>query len=423
MTMKKTYPVVRGIQFVRADVNDPKAIVEQLQKDWHQFKAENDQRLKEISAKGHADPLLSEKVDKINAELTVLANLKDQLEKLETLVARGEFKGGGNAEMDKAKAEHAQAFEKFFRKGVDNGLADLEVKAALKTSSDPDGGYTVPEQMESAIDRVVATVSAMRRLASAMNISTDAYKKLVNQGGAGSGWVGEAGSRGETNTPSLKDIVINTKELYANPAATQTMLDDSAVNIEQWLADEVVIEFAEQEGDAFITGNGVEKPRGILGYTTVANANYAWGSIGYIATGGAATFGDPDKLIDLQHALKSTLRNGAVFLMADTTLAHCRKFKDGEGNYLWRPGLELDAPSTLLGKPVEIDDNMPAIAANAYPIAYANFKRAYLIVDRVGIRVLRDPYTNKPYVHFYTTKRVGGGVVMYEAIKLLKVAA
>lgn len=419
--MGKIAPV-RGILGVRADA-DIKVVLAELQTAFHEFKAENDKQLDEIKAKGYADPLLAEKVDKINTEISQISALKDQLDQLQTIVARGEFKGGGSDEIDKAKAEHATAFERFFRKGVEANLSDLEVKAGLKTSSDPDGGWFVPEQMESTIDRVAETVSAMRRLASVMPIGTDTYKKLVNQGGAGSGWVGETASRAETDTPILKEIAINTKELYANPAATQGLLDDSRVNIEKWLADEVVIVFAEQEGDAFVNGNGVEKPKGITQYTTVANASYAWGSIGYIATAAASTFTDPEKLIDLQHALKSVYRNGAAFLMADSTLAHVRKFKDGDGNYIWRPGLEAGAPSTLLGKPVETDDNMPAIAAGVYPIAFANFKRAYLIVDRVGIRVLRDPYTNKPYVHFYTTKRVGGGIVMYEAIKLLKVAA
>jgi len=419
--MRKTYPV-RGIQMVRADASDPKAVLVELQKAWHEFKAENDTRLKAIEAKGGVDPLLAEKVEKINAEISAISAMKTQLEAIETAMARGQFQGGGNV-TDKAKAEHAQAFEKFFRKGVEAGLADLEVKASLKTSSDPDGGYTVPEQMEKTIDRIAESVSAMRRLATVMNISTDTYKKLVNMGGAGSGWVGEMAARGETNTPTLKEIAINTKELYANPAATQTLLDDSAINIEQWLANEVVIEFAEQESDALINGDGVNKPKGILAYTPVANASYVWGKVGFITSGAAATFPDTDRLIDLQHSLKSTYRNGAAWLMADATLAHCRKFKDGEGNYLWRPGLEVGASSTLLGKPVETDDNMPVIAANAFPIAFANFKRAYLVVDRVGIRVLRDPYTNKPYIHFYTTKRVGGGLTMYEAIKLFKIAA
>ena len=211
--------------------------------------------------------------------------------------------------------------------------------------------------------------------------------------------------------------------MYANPAITQTALDDSAINIGQWLADEVVIEFTEQEADAFINGNGVEKPHGILKYTTIADSAYAWGKVGYIAGGAASTFTNLDKMIDLQAALKPVYRNGATLLMAESTQTVLRKFKDGDGAYIWRPGLMEGAPNVFLGKPIVIDDNMPAIGAGTFPIAYANFKRAYLIVDRIGIRVLRDPYTNKPYVMFYTTKRVGGGIVMYEAIKLLKIAA
>lgn len=391
-----------------------------LGKAFDSFKAENDARLKEIEVKGNADPLLEEKVNKINADITENKRL---VKELEILIARSELQGGGSNELDKAKAEHSKAFEQFFRKGVDAGLADLQVKASLKSSSDPDGGWTVPEQMESTIDRVVGTVSAMRRLATVMNISTDTYKKLVNAGGATSGWVGETGARAETSTPALKEIAINTKEIYAMPAATQTLLDDSAVDIASWLANEVSIEFAEEEGEAFILGNGVEQPKGITNYTTVANASYTWGKVGYIASGAAATMPDTEKLIELQHALKSVYRNDAAWLMSDATLEHVRKFKDGDSNYIWKPGLELGAPSLLLGKRVETDDNMPSIGANTYPIAFANFKRAYLIVDRIGIRVLRDPFTSKPYVLFYTTKRVGGGIVMYEAIKLLKVAA
>lgn len=394
-----------------------------LGKSFEEFKAENDKKLDEIRKNGNADPLLAEKVDKINAELTAISAMKRQIEDLETAIARSDFKGGGNAELDRAKADHAKAFDLFFRKGIDAGLADLQVKAALKSGSDPDGGWTVPEQMESTIDRVVGTVSAMRRLARVQPISTAVYKKLVNAGGSSSGWVGETGTRSETNTPVLKEIAVNTKEIYSMPAATQTLLDDSAVDIASWLADEVSIEFAEQEGDAFVNGNGVEQPKGILAYTTVANASYEWGKIGYIASGAASTVPNADKLISLQHALKAAYRNNASWLMADSTLETVRTFKDGEGNYIWKPGLELGAPSVLLGKPVESDDNMPAIAAGKYPIAFANFQRAYMIIDRVGIRVLRDPYSSKPYILFYTTKRVGGGVVMYEAIKLLKVAA
>jgi HK97 family phage major capsid protein len=263
----------------------------------------------------------------------------------------------------------------------------------------------------------------MRRLATVRRISTSTYKKLVSQGGASSGWVAEKGTRSETDTPTLREIAINTKEIYAQPFATQELLDDSGIDIAAWLGDEVAIEFDEQESDAFINGNGVEKPKGIAAYSMVANASYAWGKVGYIASGNASLLNNADKLIDLQHALKAVYRNGAAWLMADTTLNTIRKFKDGEGNYLWRPGLAENAPDTLLGKPIEVDDNVDAIGGNKYPVFYGNFKRAYMIVDRIGTRVLRDPFSNKPYIAFYTTKRVGGGIVMYEAIKAMKISA
>lgn len=400
-----------------------KETIQALGKAFDAFKAENDARLKEIEKKGAADPLLTEKVDKINADIAQISALKKQLDTLETAVAQGQFPGGGKNELDRVKAQHKDAFAKFFRKGAEGGLRDLEVQAGLSTLSDPDGGFLVPEDYEQAIDRVALSVSAMRRLATVRTIGTDTYKKLVNQGGASSGWVGEKGARAETNTPTLTEIAINTKEIYAMPAATQTLLDDSRVDIAGWLADEVSIEFSEQESEAFINGNGVEQPKGIAAYTMAANSSYVWGKVGYITSGNASLVNDLDKLIDLQHALKPVYRNGAAWLMNDATLATIRKMKDGDGNYIWVPGLKDGAPDTLLGKPVEIDDNVDDIGTGKYPIFFANFKRAYLIIDRQGVRVLRDPYTTKPYVLFYTTKRVGGGIVMYEAIKALKVSA
>lgn len=400
-----------------------KETIQALGKAFDAFKAENDARLKEIEKKGAADPLLTEKVDKINADIAQISALKKQLDTLETAVAQGQFPGGGKNELDRVKAQHKDAFAKFFRKGAEGGLRDLEIQAGLSTLSDPDGGFLVPEDYEQAIDRVALSVSAMRRLATVRTIGTDTYKKLVNQGGASSGWVGEKGARAETNTPTLTEIAINTKEIYAMPAATQTLLDDSRVDIAGWLADEVSIEFSEQESEAFIHGNGVEQPKGIAAYAMAANSSYVWGKVGYITSGNASLVNDLDKLIDLQHALKPVYRNGAAWLMNDATLATIRKMKDGDGNYIWVPGLKDGAPDTLLGKPVEIDDNVDDIGNGKYPIFFANFKRAYLIIDRQGVRVLRDPYTSKPYVLFYTTKRVGGGIVMYEAIKALKVSA
>lgn len=400
-----------------------KKIIEDLGRSFEEFKASNDDRLKAVEAKKHADPLLVEKVDKINADIGQIAAMKKQVELIdETLAKVKNYHGGNGSAVDPAKAQHKAGFEKFFRKGVDDGLRDLEVQAGLSTLSDPDGGFLVPEETEQTIDRVVGTVSSMRRICSVMSIGTDTYKKLVNQGGASSGWVEEKASRAETDTPTLKEIAINTKEIYAMPAATQTLLDDSRVDIASWLADEVSIEFAEEEGEAFISGNGVGEPKGIGAYTAVANASYAWGSVGYIAGGHASALNNADKLFDLQHALKSVYRNGAAWLMNDATALTLRKLKDGDGAYIWRPGLIEGQPDSLLSKPIEYDDNVDDIGANAYPIWFANWKRAYLIVDRFGIRVLRDPYTNKPYVLFYTTKRVGGGIIMYEAIKALKIA-
>lgn len=418
--MKHITPrLLRGVVAVRADATDPKGAVEALNRAFAEFKTANDAALK-----GKADVVVAEKVDRINA---AVGDLQKAVDAVNANLAAIQVGAGGGTRIDPAVAEYAKAFNAWFRRGTgdEQALKDLAIKAALTTQSDPDGGLTVTPTMESAIDRVLATVSAMRGLARVIRITSNAYKKLVTTSGAASGWVGEEESRPATGTPQLTGLDFPIMEVYANPAATQNLLDDGGVNIEQWLADEVSIEFARQEGDAFINGDGVKKPRGILSYATIANASYAWGKIGYIATGAASAFATAnpaDTLIDLVHALKAGYRGDARFLMNDTTQATVRKFKDGTGNYLWQPSLQAGESAVLLGKPVVTDDNMPDIGANKYPIAFGNFPAGYVIVDRIGIRVTRDPYTNKPYIQFYTTKRVGGGVQNYEAIKLLKVA-
>lgn len=415
----------RGIISVRADASNPTALLEEMAKTFEAFKAEHEKEIADIK-KGMGDVVQSEKVDRINAEITTL---QKSIDDANAMIAAMRTGAGGSGEFDPAKAEHAKAFNAWFRKGeraIDADLGDLQVKVALSTDNDPDGGYLVPEEMADTVDRVVETVSAMRQLASVMTIGTDIYKKLISMGGAGSGWVGEKEARPETATPTLRELVFNMFEIYANPAATQRSLDDARLDIAQWLANEVAIEFAEQEGDAFINGDGVNKPRGLMSYDTVANASYAWGKLGFLTSGGASSFAadDPgDALISLYYGLKQQYRNGASWLMSDATMGAVRKFKDGDGTYLWRlPDGTAELP-TILGKPVLTDDNMPAVGANKFPIAFGNFARGYLILDRFGIRVLRDPFTNKPYVHFYTTKRVGGGVQNFEAIKLLKIAS
>ena len=410
----------RGVVAVRADGagGDIKVLLGEMQQTFAAFKAEHEAELAAVK-KGLGDVVQSEKVDRINAEITKIQSAIDQVN---AALAAAKI-GGVGADADPAKAEHAKAFDRFFRKGVDAGLSDLEVKAKLTTQSDPDGGYLVPEEMSGTIDRVLGTVSIMRQLATVMPIGTSVYKKLVNMGGAGSGWVGEEESRAETSTPPLRELLFTVMELYANPATTQTMLDDGIIDVAGWLADEVNITFAEQEGAAFLTGNGVKRPRGLLNYDTVANASYAWGKIGFTVSGAAAAFAASspgDAFIDLYYGLKQGYRQNSSWLMSDAVMAAGRKFKDGQGNYLWAPPTAPEAPSTVLGKRVVTDDNMPGLGAGNFPVAFGDFRRAYLILDRTGIRVLRDPYTNKPYVHFYTTKRVGGGVANFEAIKLMK---
>jgi HK97 family phage major capsid protein len=210
------------------------------------------------------------------------------------------------------------------------------------------------------------------------------------------------------------------------PAATTTLLEDSAVNIDEWLAREVEVAFAVQEGNAFVIGDGNNKPKGFLSYPTVANSAWEWGKLGYIATGQAGAFpaSDPsDVLIDLIYALKAGYRQNAVFVMNRKTQSAVRKFKDSGGSYLWQPPAAAGGRATLMTFPVIEAEDMPDIAANSLSIAFGDFSRGYLVVDRQGVSVLRDPYTAKPYVLFYTTKRVGGGVQDFDAIKLLKFAA
>lgn len=414
----------RGLIGARADGTNATAILAELQKTFETFKQERKAELEGINAK-FADVVQAEKVERIKTEI---GTLQKSIDDVNSSLAALKVGGSGDAP-DPAKAEYKMAFARFFRKGIEANLSELAVKAAMQTDSDPDGGYTVPDSMETNIDRVLENVSTMRRLAGNMTISTSEHKKLVNIGGTGSGWVGETGARPETATSTLKQLIFPAMELYANPAATQTMLDDSAVDIEQWIAAEVSIVFAEAEGAAFISGDGSNKPRGLLAYDTVANASYAWGKLGFLATGVAADINDATNdgrtaLTNLVYSLKAGYRNNASFLMNRTMVGKVMNLQNvTSGDYLWQPSTQIGQPATLLGYPAYDDDNMPDVGANAFPIAFGDFKRGYLVVDRTGIRVLRDPYTNKPYVHFYTTKRVGGGVQNFEAIKLLKCAA
>ncbi|MBI1261396.1 MAG: phage major capsid protein [Rhizobiales bacterium] len=383
------------------------------------FKAANDERLDQIERKMGADVVTEDKVERINRALDRQMKTVDELA---LAMARPEIGGEMPTRLDPARREHKRAFDLYVRKGDAPDLRALEAKA-LSAQSDPDGGYLVPSETERLIDRIVSEASPIRAIAGVRQIGAASYKKPFTTSGPQSGWVGESETRTETEAPKLSELEFPAMELYAMPAATSTMLDDAAVNIDQWLAEEVQTVFAEQEGAAFVNGDGVKKPRGFLSYDAVANADWSWGKLGYLVTGNAGAFpvsNAADTLIDMIYAVKAGYRANGRFVMNRSTQSAIRKFKDTDGNYLWQPGLSAGAAPTLLNYPVTEAEDMPSIGTDAMALAFGDFRRGYLIVDRLGVRVLRDPYSAKPYVLFYTTKRVGGGVQNFEAIKLLK---
>ncbi|WP_262694473.1 phage major capsid protein [Kordiimonas aquimaris] len=343
-----------------------------------------------------------------------ILGLKDRMDALETKFARP---NGGGADAHASDAlEHKHAFlDGFIARGDDSELKQIEAKG-LSTASGGDGGFAVPHVIDTEIEKQLRDLSPLRSICKVKTIETSNYTRLLNVGGTGSDWVGEAGARSETATPSLQEITITPGEIYANAAATQRALDDMQFDAEAWLTEEVAEAFAAKEGDAFINGDGVNKPTGFL-HTSVV------GSIGKVTTTASGAFDGPDNLVDLVHALKARYRQGAKFVMNSATLAEVRKMKDGDGNFIWRPGLIEGQADMLLGYPVVEAEDMPDVATGAFAVAFGNFERGYTIVERTGTRVLRDPYSDKPNVLFYATKRVGGAVVNAEAIKLLEFAA
>jgi HK97 family phage major capsid protein len=386
------------------------------------FKDGNDERLSQLERRLSADVVTTDKVDRLNRALDETKRVVDDLA---LRAARPHLGGGGPASLSGAPLQHKAAFDAYVRTGDAAGLRDLEAKA-LSIGSDPDGGYLVTEELENRVNRGVRNVSPIRAIAQVRRVSGSVYKKPFSITGAGAGWIAETAARPETATPTLAELAFPTMELYAMPAATSALLDDAAVDIDEWIADEVRDSFATQEGTAFVTGNGTARPKGFLDYTKVANASWSWGNIGYITTGAAGAFPatDPgDRLIDLAYTVKSGYRGNGTFLFNRATQAAIRKMKDGDGNYLWQPAAKAGDASTLMGFPVAESEDMPDIATDSYSVAFGDFRRGYLIVDRAGIRILRDPYSSKPYVLFYTTKRVGGGVQDFDAIKLLRFSA
>lgn len=404
--------VPRGIMGVYAEAPtnaEVKALVEGLQAAFGQFKAEHTKQLENIKA-GHSGADQEAKLQKINGALD---SLQKEVEDAHTKIASAQMGAPGAALRDK---EYTDSFNAHMRKG--------DVQAALNKGTAEEGGFLTPVEWDRTITDMLRNESPMRQLAQVQVTGKAGWSKLFNMGGTGSGWVGETDERPETDTPTLKALGFGHGEIYANPAATQQMLDDAEINIEAWLAAEVQAEFAEQEALAFISGDGVKKPAGILTYVTGgANASkHPFGAIKAINSGAAADISS-DAALDLIYGLPKKYRQNAQFLTNNLTIAKLRKLKDGDGNYLWQPSAQAGQPATFHGYGLAEDENMPDVAANALPILFGDFKRGYLIIDRMGVRVLRDPYTKKPYVLFYTTKRVGGGVQNTECLRAMKVAA
>ena len=372
-----------------------------------------------------ADPLdasfaAAAQVDEVSELRAELSAMRGRMDAQAVAAARPAL-AGAKAEVSPERKAFVDAY---LRQGNEAGV---ELKSVAGISGDS-GGYAVPREIDARIDRTLKTISPIRRIANVVQVGTAGYRKLVTTGGVSSGWVAENAARPTTDTPVFAEIAPPMGELYANPAATQAMLDDAAFDVEEWLAGEVATEFARAEGAAFVNGNGMSKPRGFLAGTITAEADgvRAFGTIQYLPSGAAGAFpgsNPQDRLIDLIQSLRLPYRQGASFVMNSSTLSAIRKFKTADGAFLWQPGLIEGRPDTLLGYPIVEAEDMPDVAANSYSIAFGNFRAGYVIAERTETQILRDPFTNKPFVQFYAAKRIGGAVSNSEAIKLMKFSA
>ena len=437
-------------------------IAAQLAQAFEDFKAANDERLAALE-KGRTDPVIEAKVDAANADV---ARLQAALDDTNRNVGRLTIGGSQSGEdLDEARynarlfiaartgkpvdavpdsvVEQYRAYRGAFNAYVRRGGAAGEmlpegIRNELSVGSDPDGGYWVPTELSQTVAKRLFETSDVRSVANVVTISTDSLEMPTdtNQSTSG-GWVGEKESRSETATPQVGVQRIVVHEQYAEPHITQKLLDDAAINVEAWLADKTADILMRTENTAFVTGSGSGRPRGFMDYrsaaVTTADSSRAWGVLQYLTTGAAGAFptvsgstaSDPDKLLDVIAALKPAYRGNSRWFMSRATEAAVRKLKDADGRYLVGMGdlREGVAGFSLLGFPIYTMEDMPAIASDAFAIAFGDMRAAYTIVDRQGIRVLRDPYTSKPFVKFYTTRRVGGDVVNFDALKLVKFAS
>ncbi|HDZ80188.1 MAG TPA: phage major capsid protein [Roseobacter sp.] len=332
-----------------------------------------------------------------------------------TLPARTPLAGVVNT-----SAPHQKAMNAYIRNGDDDGLRGLELESkALSSAVNSDGGYLVDPQTSDRVKSVLNATASIRAIASVVQVEATSYDVLVDHADVGAGWATESSSVGETSTPQIDRITIPLHELSALPKASQRLLDDSAFDIEVWLAGRIADKFSRAEASAFIHGDGVDKPKGVLAHNMVDNDAWIWGNLGYVPTGvdGEVT---ADSVVDLVYALGAQYRSNASFVMSSKTAGRVRKLKDLDGRFLWSDGLALGEPARLMGYPVLVAEDMPDVAMNSYSVAFGDFAAGYTVAERPDLRILRDPFSAKPHVLFYATKRVGGDVSDFAAIKLLK---
>ena len=321
---------------------------------------------------------------------------------------------------------HKKAFNAYLRHGDDEALRGLALEGkALSTAVAGDGGYLVDPRTADTVKSMLVATGSIRSIASVVTVDASNFDVLIDRSDVGTGWVTETGSVSETATPLIERISIRLHQLAAMPKASQRLLDDSAFDVEGWLAEKIASRFIRSESAAFVNGDGADKPKGILLPAKVPNSAWTWGSLGYVASGAAADFPTTnavDCIVNLVYALAAPYRAKATFVMNSKTAGAVRKMKDADGRFMWADGLAVAEPPRLMGYPVLICEDMPDIAANAHAIAFGDFAAGYTIAERTDLRILRDPFSAKPHVLFYATKRVGGDISDYAAIKLLKFA-
>lgn len=436
------------------ELADIKKVIDQQGEAFEQFKKAND-ALVQAKADGKAVGDLESKVATLSAALDKLTEQKAAIDELLLKAARPGGLGGGDPKEAAAQAAELKGFNHALRAeyqakgkaypgelsaeayaqyksgffkvqmGVSIDSLTSDERKALSAGSDPDGGYLLPNSTMGMVVTKMFEQSIMRQICDVQTISTDKIEGIIDNNEASAGWVSELGTRGETSTPQVGRWEIQAHEMYAAPRVSQKIIDDAAVNVEAWLAAKVADKFGRVEGTAFWTGTGVGQPYGLTSYTTAATSDStrAWGTFEHVVSGANGAFHTTqfDPIQDIQGAIKDWFLPNAQWVMRRSVRTAARKLKESTTNrYLWEPGMQVGAPERLNGYPVRVDEYMPALATGSLSLAFGDFRQAYTIVDRIGIRTLRDPYTAKPYVVFYSTKRTGGGAMNFEAVKFLK---